>query len=285
LGQQVIQLAQGVPGFDLPSLAFQGVVDEVTAALEAIRSVAEAQPDEQDLLAQIAEIDQQQADALADIDAQIVAVNQELQATLTALSLQEQGTIRFLQGLAVDALDRVRFELALRLDELRVQELDAAARLQAVLGDKTFDQFIAEKQAQVVTELQSLNAVIRDFLNRLVGGVVPSPVGLIGGGGGPIGLIGFQHGTDYVPRTGLALLHEGEMVVPRAMAEGVRRGGGSGDVTITIAPTITMHVSGDVNTAKLTRQMDEALSDIITGPSKSRAKLIELAKHAPKRGR
>jgi len=48
----------------------------------------------------------------------------------------------------------------------------------------------------------------------------------IGGGGGGVGVLaeGFQHGTDYVPRTGFALLHQGEAVIPAIQNKGSKGG-------------------------------------------------------------
>ena len=42
------------------------------------------------------------------------------------------------------------------------------------------------------------------------------------------GLPGYRTGTSYVPETGPAILHRGEMVVPEAQAERVRNGTAGG---------------------------------------------------------
>lgn len=39
---------------------------------------------------------------------------------------------------------------------------------------------------------------------------------------GGSGMLGYQHGTPYVPETGVALLHKGEMVIPQEVAAGLR---------------------------------------------------------------
>jgi len=39
----------------------------------------------------------------------------------------------------------------------------------------------------------------------------------------------YQHGTDYVPQTGPAFLHAGEMVIPESKSKG-----GKGDTYLTI---------------------------------------------------
>lgn len=48
---------------------------------------------------------------------------------------------------------------------------------------------------------------------------------LLGMHGANPGIPNFEDGTDYVPKTGLALLHEGEAVVPREAAEEARNKG------------------------------------------------------------
>lgn len=47
-----------------------------------------------------------------------------------------------------------------------------------------------------------------------------------GAGGRSFALTPYATGTDYVPRTGPALLHKGEMVIPARQAERIRQGGG-----------------------------------------------------------
>ncbi|MFH1603977.1 MAG: hypothetical protein ABIH03_08725, partial [Pseudomonadota bacterium] len=50
-------------------------------------------------------------------------------------------------------------------------------------------------------------------------------------------LPGHAAGTNYVPFTGPAILHQGEMVIPAAQAANMRRGGGGGGM-IVLAPVI-----------------------------------------------
>jgi hypothetical protein len=70
-----------------------------------------------------------------------------------------------------------------------------------------------------------------------------------GGGGGFLGALSsiagivgiFDQGTSYVPRTGLAVIHEGEMIMPRGQSDAIRAGeasvgGGSG-------PHVHFHVN------------------------------------------
>lgn len=45
-------------------------------------------------------------------------------------------------------------------------------------------------------------------------------------------MAGFEDGTGYIPRTGIAMLHEGEAVIPAPTMEQLRGSSGSGDITI-----------------------------------------------------
>ena len=63
-------------------------------------------------------------------------------------------------------------------------------------------------------------------------GSIPGDTG--GGGGSRQDMDEYQHGTDYVPRTGPAFLHQGEMVIPPQQAQAIRSGGG--EKMIIVAP-------------------------------------------------
>jgi len=74
------------------------------------------------------------------------------------------------------------------------------------------------------------------------------PAENFGGGGG--GGMSFASGTSFVPRTGFALLHQGEAVIP---AGANRVGGGS--------PTIVINVSGNVTRSE--EELAGRISDVI----------------------
>lgn len=69
------------------------------------------------------------------------------------------------------------------------------------------------------------------FLSSIFGAL-----GGIGGGGLPLPL--YEKGTDYVPRTGPAIVHQGEMVIPRRTADKIRSGQATGGNVINFAPVI-----------------------------------------------
>lgn len=98
----------------------------------------------------------------------------------------------------------------------------------------------------------------------------------------PSKIIGFERGTDFVSQTGLALLHRGEAVIPASENQrGLNRS--SQQVTFNLSPTIHISVDGNVNQAELTKMLDRALAALIVGPSRSRAEMLNLARHAERR--
>jgi TP901 family phage tail tape measure protein len=167
LGAQAIDLAKSTPGFELPSLAFKQLFDEITAALNLIKSVAEPTISEADILQQIADIDKDAADRLAAIDLSIKAEQDALQVALDANSAKEQEILTFLRQQAVERLQRLQDALTIRLDELAVQEQLASDRLHALIGDRTLDEFIAAKNAEQATLLGEIRDLLTDMLGAL----------------------------------------------------------------------------------------------------------------------
>lgn len=116
-----------------------------------------------------------------------------------------------------------------------------------------------------------LNAIEQDILRIVTRNQVTEPLGnaltqlLKGASGGSIGnifndvgsffarlfgphsLVGvFASGTDYVPRTGLAMVHQGERIIPAAQN---RSGGGSTYVTVNVAGSATRETANQVAAA------------------------------------
>jgi hypothetical protein len=79
--------------------------------------------------------------------------------------------------------------------------------------------------------------------NALTGGLVSAVLGGMNGGKGTGGILGFATGgllsfdvgTPSVPRDMVAQIHQGEMIIPKTFAEGIRKGdvplGGAGGGT------------------------------------------------------
>jgi hypothetical protein len=106
----------------------------------------------------------------------------------------------------------------------------ASAFEDAIVGGKGFQEILKGIE-QDILRIVTRKMVTEPFANFLTGAMGGGGFlsGLFGGGGGiPV----FHSGTDYVPRTGLAMLQKGERVVP---AEENRRGlGSSSSTTINI---------------------------------------------------
>jgi TP901 family phage tail tape measure protein len=66
-----------------------------------------------------------------------------------------------------------------------------------------------------------------------------------------------QHGIDYVPKTGLALIHEGEAVLNKMDAESYRKG----NMGMSYNPSISITVQGDGDESKIRRAVEQALNE------------------------
>jgi hypothetical protein len=90
----------------------------------------------------------------------------------------------------------------------------------------------------------------------------------IGGGGiggaifGALGsLAGFQAGTDYVPQTGLALVHQGEAIIPASMNPAAGGSGGGGGPSINISISAIDGASVQRIAPMLARQITQLLNN------------------------
>ena len=95
-------------------------------------------------------------------------------------------------------------------------------------GTETFATAAKSIFAQLVTQLieELAKLAVEEAVVFAVTGSFGSVGGLGGGLLGDIGKIaGFDSGTSYVPTTGLALLHQAEMVIPAGVAQAWRDGG------------------------------------------------------------
>lgn len=279
LAQQLLQLAQQTPGYDLPSDLFQALAAEVQAALEAIKVVAEGQPSTEDLLGQIAELDEQQQIQLEAIDAQIAETQADLQAALQQIAADEQAQLAAIDVGERVALEMIRDEVAKRVSEVALQLDEAQKRLQELTGGLPLQEFMANKQAETVNVLRGIDDTLRRYLGAIVEGLglsvgppyaaSPTPEEHIFGNYG--GVPSYQQGTAYVPRTGLALLHQGEQVVPTGRTRT------AGKTEVAFSAQITVHAGAGTNGRQVAEEIKPVLLEWLdSGPVRHRVQ--ELAK-------
>ena len=105
---------------------------------------------------------------------------------------------------------------------------------------KSFGQAVMDVVAQMIAKFIMLK-MIKSALGMFGGGAVDTVASL--GGGDTFGNMSFASGTPFVPNTGMALVHQGEAIVPRNEN---RAGGGGGGVVINITPVIQAWDAQDV---------------------------------------
>jgi len=219
-----------------------------------------------DTAAQIKTLQTQQVAELAAIDAQIATVNANLQSTLTSLSQQEQSAIQSLQNESAQWLSQIKGELVNQLGKLQAQEADAAARLQQIIGHVSYEEFIALKQADAAAELHAVTYTLKWYLGTLINKLFPGT-----------GIPTAQSGMEYVPQDGPVFLHQGERVLTAA-ENSTFATSGKGAVVINFAPTVEVNMTGTESPQRVKDAIDEAVSSLISTPSRTRAGLVRFAR-------
>lgn len=143
---------------------------------------------------------------------------------------------------------------------------DLASSMTNAMSTLFFDAFTGQLKNAHDVFVQWGNAILRTFTDMLAKMVVKWIISGIGnifggfGGGAPsapantkLGLNSFAVGTDYVPRDMVAMIHQGERIIPAA--QNVK---GSSGVQITISPVIQLWDASDV------QRNQKMLTDIIS---------------------
>ena len=326
LARLAIQVAQTVPGMDLPSLAFRALTDEITGMLTAIESVGVSQESVESLTGQIRDIEEAQrlsleaidaemqaanetrASQLAGIDAQIEAardaqviqlaaidlrleaIRENEAAQLDALSAAEQAAVQELQARALNALEGVRQIVLVQLTALQEQQRIEQERLQAILGDQTYEQYIASKQKEAVTLLQGIQETLRVYLGSLIQVMLPVinppapeindiPTAPTGGGTGfftPIqDNFPAMAAGGIVTRPTIALIGESgaEAVIPLNKLPAPGR-----STPINLSINIQVVAGPGANGRQLAKELDPEIAQIIAGPSSTHSALLKLVK-------
>jgi hypothetical protein len=129
----------------------------------------------------------------------------------------------------------------------------ASAFEDAIVGGEGFREILQgiEKDIVRIITRKLVTEPFSNFLTGALGGGGGFLSGLFGGGGGDIPV--FHSGTDYVPKTGLAVLQQGEAVIP---AGANRKGGGSQTNNITInVPQGTTGATANQISSAVARQL------------------------------
>lgn len=170
--------------------------------------------------------------AMRDIERAVADLNRELAASpikAFATSLREdfgsiRGFARRMETDTVGAIETMSQGMATSFKDILKGTKSFSEGFQDIM--ETLVDAVIEAVAKIVAEMLVLAAL--EGLKALFGGAGGffggGPVGSVldagGGASGSSSLIGatqsFQQGTDFVPRTGLFQLHEGEAVIPAA---------------------------------------------------------------------
>jgi len=225
--QQKLDLVQ--TGYQAALTAFQGGptpqgLSDLQAAAQTLLQVDPTRTAGviSDLQAAIALAPTDNVDAL---QASLDSLNISTQAQLDAINAQTIDTVAAIHQQATDVINGIVAGMDAALTANAAQQAEILARLidqqvqllSAITGGIPTEQFIAEQ----AKETNRLLADIRDRIGDVLTGPIPAPPGTANVLGS------FASGTDYVPRTGLYELHQGEAV---------KRAGQEGGTTITIAP-------------------------------------------------
>jgi flagellar biosynthesis protein FliQ len=123
-----------------------------------------------------------------------------------------------------------------------------------------FVQGIVQKIEDFITGLiDKIKTAITDLKDMLKISSGDTAVSSGGMGAGGVRKLIEQHetGIDYVPQTGLALIHEGEAVLNKMDAESYRKG----NMGMSYNPSISITVQGDGDESKIRRAVEQALNE------------------------
>ncbi len=223
-------LGMAQEAYQRPSPEYQSIASEMLNWLEDIKVDAESQAvSQEDLLAQISAL-QEQSNA---IDEQIAAYQsqiKDLNIQMAALDQQMAADIQTFKNEAAGYYQWAMTEGA-KLYEDSISELEQT--LIDVIGDKTVGEYIQDLRDAAVAELKRIQDLLAGiFANLFPGMEIPA----------------YQTGGT-IARTGLALVHAGEEVIPA----------GQRYSNITIAPNITVYTEGNVNGKDLAGMIEDIL--------------------------
>ena len=232
-----------------PSTEFRGIFDATASALEEVAGYADEQATTlegviAEVLGEGNTIEQLTADNTAAMRVELVALREDVLHMLGEIGYGDEAAISSLTQSLIDANTPAAVAVAQQLSEAQRQTV-----LLAIIASNT----------AVITP-----APAATMLDTPWGRVSPEQAQALYGSYGPVST--YQSGTDYVPRTGLALLHEGERVIPA---------GEDGAVTLSIG---TINISGAANPREMADEFIEILERRLREPGRLRTAVRTVAR-------
>jgi hypothetical protein len=175
---------------------------------------------------------------------------------------------RQLSGQSLDQRSAAEAQDAMKMEESMKRSAAQKAYMESLKAVKEAEVLSAEELAAALERSAAAKATLE-----------ATGVGAgSGGGDSGSGLVGsFAVGTAYVPKTGLALIHKGEMIIPASMADEIRSGsvggqaGSSGqDVVSRLDRVLSKHIT------PLSRHMEQ-LATAWRGGGSRRSSWLEYA--------
>lgn len=240
LAQRLMQLLQtqsqlGQEFFQRPSSEWQSLYNEIVSTLSGVGDEAQSQADRAiEIQDEIRRIQEETAARVAALNDRSQAINDQIQSLNDQYSELQAAANEQLQ--AIDEEARAYYDWAqVQGDELyaMLQE-QTQSQLDELLQGRTLNEFMAEKQQEMVDALN----VIRDTIGTfLAGGNLPEG--------------SFAAGTDYVPRDMTARIHRGERIVPAGQNH-------RGDSGVVVNMPLTVQVHGGGNPRDIERAVESA---------------------------
>ncbi len=299
--QQYLRIAQET-GLHRASDEYQIIWDQVRDWLQMVESDALGRSDVETYEDRIESLQEEQKAALESIDEQLSQLNDaqidtsHFEQQITSLQEQQQADIRALKDKAIEHLVWAQNEMQ-KLYEEEMEEtrsnIEIANTLLGTISDTNLDMLryqetanmfldtISDTNLEMLHNQETANALFErgidcqeaanrylNYTNRYLQHIT----GQLSDLDGRI-LGGYATGTDYVPRTGPYLLHQGEQVIPAG------QDAGEGSFTLQLGEgAIQVHVQadGEINSEQLGRAISNNLIKELKYNSRARKEVASI---------
>jgi len=269
-----------------PSTEFRSIFDATASALEEVAGYADEQATTlEGLIAEVLgegnTIEQLTADNTAAMRVELVALREDVLHMLGEIGYGDEAAVSSLTQSLIDANTPAAVAVAQQLTEAQRQTV-----LLAIIAGNTSGMSVGGPVAGAsmvdtpwgrvsVEQARALYGSYGGSMSFAETGPGAGSGNVSGPDTGPDAGVGtaFQFGTDYVPRTGPALLHRGEMVIPADEAAAVRAG--SGEITLSIG---AINVSGAMNPRETADEIIEILERRLREPGRLRTAVRTVAR-------